>query len=134
MNALLIVFAKEMLESLRDRRTLLTTLLLGPVFMPVMFSFMTHTIIKQVMDGADEKVTIAAINAEGIPCMGGSCGEIYLEKAFTNAAPSPREPLPNAQRLATTSLSFLVHPTLTDRDMRDTCAAVGKVLRVAARP
>lgn len=77
---------------------------------------------------------IAAINAEGIPCMGGSCGEIYLEKAFTNAAPSPREPLPNAQRLATTSLSFLVHPTLTDRDMGDTCAAVGKVLRVAARP
>ncbi len=67
MNALLIVFAKEMLESLRDRRTLLTTLLLGPVFMPVMFSFMTHTIIKQVMDGADEKVTIAAINADVAP-------------------------------------------------------------------
>jgi sodium transport system permease protein len=67
MNALLIVFAKEMLESLRDRRTLLTTLLLGPVFMPVMFSFMTHTIIKQVMDGADEKVTIAAINADAAP-------------------------------------------------------------------
>ena len=67
MNALLTVFAKEMLESLRDRRTLLTTLLLGPVFMPVMFSFMTHTIIKQVMDGADEKVTIAAINADVAP-------------------------------------------------------------------
>lgn len=67
MNALLIVFAKEMLESLRDRRTLLTTLLLGPVFMPVMFSFMTHTIIKQVMDGADDKITIAAINADAAP-------------------------------------------------------------------
>ncbi len=67
MNALLTVFAKEMLESLRDRRTLLTTLLLGPVFMPVMFSFMTHTIIKQVMDGADDKITIAAINADAAP-------------------------------------------------------------------
>ena len=67
MNALLTVFAKEMLESLRDRRTLLTTLLLGPVFMPVMFSFMTHTIIKQVIDGADDKITIAAINADVAP-------------------------------------------------------------------
>jgi dTDP-4-amino-4,6-dideoxygalactose transaminase len=77
---------------------------------------------------------IAAINAESIPCTSGSCSEIYLEKAFVDAgfAPATRQPI--AQRLGATSLSFLVHPTLTDADMRDTCAAVAKVMRAAAQP
>ncbi len=82
----------------------------------------------------DNNRIITAINAEGIPCMGGSCGEIYLEKAFVDAGFAPAARLPIAQRLGATSLSFLVHPTLTDADMRDTCAAVGKVMRAAARP
>lgn len=67
MNALLVVFAKELRESLRDRRTLLTTLLLGPVFMPLMFSFMTRTLINRAVEGTDEKVTVAAINASAAP-------------------------------------------------------------------
>ena len=82
----------------------------------------------------DNNRIITAINAEGIPCMGGSCSEIYLEKAFVDAGFAPEARLPIAQRLGATSLSFLVHPTLTDADMRDTCAAVGKVMHAAARP
>ena len=82
----------------------------------------------------DQNRIIAAINAEGIPCMGGSCSEIYLEKAFVDAGLAPAARLPIAQRLGATSVSFLVHPTLTDADMRDTCAAVAKVMRAAARP
>jgi dTDP-4-amino-4,6-dideoxygalactose transaminase len=74
---------------------------------------------------------IAAINAEGIPCMGGSCSEIYLEKAFVMAGLGPTAALPAAQRLGQTSLSFLVHPTLGDDDMHDTITAVKKVLRIA---
>lgn len=77
---------------------------------------------------------ITAINAEGIPCIGGSCSEIYLEKAFIDTGLAPAARLPIAQRLGATSLSFLVHPTLNDSDMRDTCAAVAKVMRAAARP
>jgi dTDP-4-amino-4,6-dideoxygalactose transaminase len=77
---------------------------------------------------------ITAINAEGIPCIGGSCSEIYLEKAFIDTGLAPAARLPIAQRLGATSLSFLVHPTLRDSDMRDTCAAVAKVMRAAARP
>ena len=76
---------------------------------------------------------IAAINAEGIPCMAGTCGEIYLEKAFVDAGLAPAARLPVAQRLGAAGLSFLVHPTLDESDMRDTCAAVAKVMRAAAR-
>lgn len=67
MNALLVVFAKELRESLRDRRTLLTTLLLGPVFMPLMFSFMTRLVINRAVEGTDEKISVAAINATAAP-------------------------------------------------------------------
>jgi len=82
----------------------------------------------------DNNRIITAINAEGIPCIGGSCSEIYLEKAFIDTGLAPAARLPIAQRLGATSLSFLVHPTLRDSDMRDTCAAVAKVMRAAARP
>lgn len=53
----------------------------------------------------------------GIPCFTGSCGEIYLEKAFVNAGYGPVKRLPVAQELDETSLVFLVHPTLTIYDM-----------------
>ncbi|ABQ25896.1 DegT/DnrJ/EryC1/StrS family aminotransferase [Geotalea uraniireducens] len=74
---------------------------------------------------------MAAINAEGIPCFSGSCSEIYLEKVFDGLRPVER--LPVARELGETSLMFLVHPTLTEQDMFDTCRAVKKVMRAAGR-
>lgn len=74
---------------------------------------------------------IEAINAEGIPCFGGSCAEIYRERAFEERGWGRQQPLPVARMLGETSLMFLVHPTLDDATMADTVAAVGKVLRVA---
>jgi len=75
-----------------------------------------------------------AIAAEGVPCFQGSCSEIYREKAFVGAGLAPASPLPVARRLSDTSLMFLVHPTLTEADMRDTARAAAKVMRAAARP
>jgi hypothetical protein len=72
-----------------------------------------------------------ALDAEGIPCGAGACSEIYLEKAFADAGLGPKERLPVASRLADSTLMFMVHPGLTEQDMRDTCAAVAKVMRAA---
>jgi hypothetical protein len=74
---------------------------------------------------------LSAIVAEGIPCFTGSCSEIYLEKAFTPEL-RPTERLTVAKELGETSLMFLVHPTLSEFDMHDTCRAVAKVLEAAA--
>jgi dTDP-4-amino-4,6-dideoxygalactose transaminase len=74
---------------------------------------------------------LSAIVAEGIPCFTGSCSEIYLEKAFTPEL-RPKERLRVAKELGETSLMFLVHPTLSETDMQDTCRAVAKVLETAA--
>ncbi len=74
---------------------------------------------------------LTAIVAEGIPCFTGSCSEIYLEKAFTPEL-RPAECLSVTKELGETSLMFLVHPTLSEIDMHDTCRAVAKVLDSAA--
>jgi dTDP-4-amino-4,6-dideoxygalactose transaminase len=82
-------------------------------------------------NGWDRDRLIVAINAEGIPCFSGSCSEIYLEKAFTDTGLGPDGRLPVAKELGETSLMFLVHPTLTDADIKDTVRAVEKVLACA---
>ncbi|MEB3329566.1 MAG: DegT/DnrJ/EryC1/StrS aminotransferase family protein [Candidatus Sericytochromatia bacterium] len=80
--------------------------------------------------GWDRDRVMAAIAAEGVPCLAGSCGEIYLEQAFPPAW-RPAERLPVARELHETSLMFLVHPTLSDADVGDVGAAIAKVMRVA---
>lgn len=84
-------------------------------------------------EGWDRDRVLQAVNAEGIPCFTGCCSEIYLEKAFKDAGLGPAERLPVAQALGETSLMFLVHPTLSEGDMQDTCRAMEKMLEVAAR-
>jgi dTDP-4-amino-4,6-dideoxygalactose transaminase len=73
------------------------------------------------------------INSRGIPCFTGSCSEIYLEKAFDGTPWRPEQRLPVARELGETSLQFLVHPTLTSRNMLDTCAVVREVMAEATR-
>jgi dTDP-4-amino-4,6-dideoxygalactose transaminase len=71
------------------------------------------------------------INARGIPCFSGSCPEIYDEEAFARAGLRPEAPLTNAASLGETSLAFLVHPTLTEDDLRATFQAIGSVFAAA---
>jgi len=88
---------------------------------------------ERLKEGWDRDRLMAAICAEGIPCLSGSCSEIYLEKAFERAGLRPLERLKTAQELGETSLTFMVHPTLTEQDMADICRAVEKVCGEAAR-
>lgn len=81
----------------------------------------------------DQTRVVAAIQAEGVPCFVGSCGEIYREKAFSLAGWPASRRHPVAHQLAETSLAFLVHPTLSDQDMQETCLAVKKVMRAAVK-
>jgi dTDP-4-amino-4,6-dideoxygalactose transaminase len=73
---------------------------------------------------------LQAVVAEGIPCLSGSCSEIYLEKAFPQDM-RPVQRLQVARQLGETSMMFLVHPTLSEQDMLDTVRAVEKVLKGA---
>ena len=75
---------------------------------------------------------ISEVNAKGVPCFGGSCSEMYLEKAFKDLGLGPKERLPVAKNLGESSLAFLVHPTLTRADISKTCEVVSQVCRQAA--
>jgi dTDP-4-amino-4,6-dideoxygalactose transaminase len=73
------------------------------------------------------------INALGVPCFQGSCSEVYLEKAFDNSEFRPEKSLPSAKDLGETSLMFLVHPTLTSKEMAKTCQVIDNVLSQATK-
>jgi len=76
---------------------------------------------------------MSEINERGVPCFAGSCSEVYLEKAFDGTPWRPAERLPVARRLGETSLSFLVHPTLTPEEIAKTANVIRQVLRAATR-
>lgn len=81
--------------------------------------------------GWDRDRIMNAVIAEGVPCFSGTCSEIYLEKAFDGSGLRPVERLPVARDLGDTSLMFLVHPTLTEKDMKSMAVAVIKVMAEA---
>lgn len=76
---------------------------------------------------------VEEINKNNIPCMQGTCPEIYLEKAFTNAMLAPKERLSKAKKLGETSLSFLVHPTLKRKHIINTCNVLKSVMSKAVK-
>lgn len=92
------------------------------------YAFLKGELLKP---GWDRARVLEAINAEGVPCFSGSCSEIYLEKAFVDAGYHTRGRLENASVLGETSLMFLVHPTLEEKNLHDAVRAVGKVMRMA---
>jgi hypothetical protein len=94
------------------------------------YVFLRPEILKK---GWDRERVIVAINEQGIPCFTGSCSEMYMEKAFDADHLRPKKRLPVAEELGQTALMFLVHPTLTEEDMRDVVKAVEKVMAAAER-
>ena len=69
------------------------------------------------------------INQLGYPAFQGSCSEIYNEECFKKAGLSINNPLPIAQELGQTSLTFLVHPTIKHEQMHKYCDNIKHVLK-----
>ena len=87
----------------------------------------------ELAEGWSRDRIIEEINACGVPCMQGSCSEVYLEKAFDNTDFRPSSRLQVAKELGETSLMFMVHPTLTEANMATTCLAIEKVFVKACK-
>jgi len=67
MRALFTVFGKEFLENLRDRRTLVSALLFGPLFGPLLFGAMVSRMLDQSVAESDEPLNITISGAERAP-------------------------------------------------------------------
>lgn len=85
---------------------------------------------ERLKTGWDRDRVMNAITAEGVPCYSGVCPEVYREGVFAATVP-PGYRLPVAQELGETGLMLLVHPTLSEQDIADTCRAVEKVMEAA---
>ena len=82
-------------------------------------------------DKWDRDRIISEINLKGVPCIHGSCSEIYLEKAFDGTNFRPEKRLPVARELGETSIVFLVHPTLSEEEMLQMAEEAISVFKIA---
>lgn len=67
MSAVLTVFLKEIRENLRDRRTVLTTLLTGPLFAPLVFAIIINVAVTRELDKAEKPLEVPVIGAAHAP-------------------------------------------------------------------
>ena len=80
----------------------------------------------------DRDRIISEINSQGVPCIHGSCSEVYLEKAFDKTNLRPKKRLKVAKELGETSIVFLVHPTLSKEEMSEIADKAVSVFSKAA--
>ena len=61
------VWRKEMLDTSRDRRALMGTLLFGPLFGPVLFAVLINFSVSQRLSSVEEDIEVAIVGAEHAP-------------------------------------------------------------------
>lgn len=67
MHAILTVFRKELRESLRDRRTLFSALIFGPLFGPLLFAAALNLMIERGTREDTRPITLAVVHGERAP-------------------------------------------------------------------
>lgn len=67
MRTLLTVFKKEVVDNFRDRRTLASALLMGPLLGPMLFAFVINLSIERSLSDVDKPMDLPVIGAERAP-------------------------------------------------------------------
>ena len=67
MKSVFVVFLKEVRENLRDRRTVINTLLTGPLMAPIIFVILINTVITRELDKAEKPLSLPVVGAEYAP-------------------------------------------------------------------
>ncbi len=67
MITIVTVFLKEVLDNVRDRRTLSTSLIMGPIFGPILFSVVINLSIERSLDDAEKTLEVPVIGATHAP-------------------------------------------------------------------
>lgn len=87
MNRFLVVFVKELLDNLRDRRIVLTALLFGPIFGPVLFLFIIKGSVNVIKEDAEKPLDLPVIGAQHAPNL-----IRFLEDNGVVIKPGPTDP------------------------------------------
>jgi sodium transport system permease protein len=87
MRKFLAVFLKEIVDNLRDRRTLLTVLVFGPLFGPFFYTIMMSTVINKQIADLDQPLKLPVAGAEYAPNL-----IEFLKQHDTMIAAAPADP------------------------------------------
>jgi sodium transport system permease protein len=83
-RVLFAVFTKEVLDNFRDRRTLASALLMGPLFGPILFAFVINLSIERSLSDVEKTLDVPVIGAEQAPNL-----IRYLESRNLNVVAGP---------------------------------------------
>lgn len=84
MPTLLTVFFKEVLDNFRDRRTLASALLMGPLFGPILFAVVINMSIERSLSDVEKTLDVPVIGAEHAPNL-----QRYLESRNLHVIDGP---------------------------------------------
>jgi len=86
MRTMLTVFYKEVLDNFRDRRTLASALLMGPIFGPVLFAFVINLSVERSLEDQERTMDLPVIGQEYAPNL-----IAYLRSRNIDAVDGPRD-------------------------------------------
>jgi len=86
-RTLVTVFLKEIVDNFRDRRTLASALILGPIFGPVLFAFVINLSIERSLDDVDKSMELPVVGQQHAPNL-----VRYLESRNIDIVAGPDDP------------------------------------------
>ncbi len=86
MRTIFTVFIKEILDNFRDKRTLSSALIMGPIFGPIMFAFVINISIERSLESAESTLDLPVIGQEFAPNM-----LAYLKSRNIDAVEGPAD-------------------------------------------
>jgi sodium transport system permease protein len=101
-TAVLHVFRKEILDNARDRRTLFSALVFGPLFGPALFAVLVTLTLEKTLSKADEALALPVTGAEHAANL-----MAFLERSNLKPRPGPAN-LDAARRLVKTGAADVV--------------------------
>lgn len=93
MSPALVVFVKELRENLRDRRSLMRSLIFGPLLGPIIFVVMMQMIISQTTERAEGPLDVPVVGADVAPHLMAA-----LEADGLVSGPAPADPVAAVRR------------------------------------
>ncbi len=90
-GGLLTVFRKEVIDNLRDRRTLMSALFFGPLFGPVFFAIIMSMTLKLAISDSEKPLSLAVIGAAHAPNLISHLEQNNVEPRPLNTGTSPEE-------------------------------------------
>ena len=124
MKTIRTVFSKEVIDNFRDRRTLVSALLMGPLFGPILFAFVINLSVSQSLENAEEPLNLPVIGSEHAPNV-----MAYLASRNINVeeGPASREAAIEAVSLGEEDVVLVIGESFGD-NLKDTVPATIEII------